>query len=311
MPSVVFPIRVVAEKTGLSAHVIRIWEKRYRAVRPHRTVSNRRLYSAAEVERLIMLRRATEVGHRIGDVASLSETSLRALAPIVSPEVAPALQSANGNNSILTSIESAIAAILAMQAEQLERILAETAVRLGQRGALLKLVAPLVARIGELWHAGDLHAANEHFATGIIRAFVLREVHAFVARGDEPVLVVTTPPGHLHELGAALVAAAARDEGWKVVYLGPSLPAAEIASAARQNRAHAVALSIVYPEDDAALPGVLDELRRLLPEETEILAGGRAAAAYSGALERIGAVRVGDLRGLSEQLDAVRRRRIR
>ena len=77
-----------------------------------------------------------------------------------------------------------------------------------------------------------------------------------------------------------IVNAAAAQVGWQTTYLGASLPAAEIAGAAVQNRALAVALSIVYPEDDPDLPQELTNLRRFLPEETRILIGGRAATAY-------------------------------
>src|SRR3954453_16918076 len=86
-------------------------------------------------------------------------------------------------------------------------------------------------------------------------------------------LVVATPNGQLHELGALLASAAASNLGWLVTYLGASLPAAEIAGAARQNQARAVALSLVYPEDDQKLEGELFRLRESLPAEVTLLVG--------------------------------------
>jgi hypothetical protein len=76
-----------------------------------------------------------------------------------------------------------------------------------------------------------------------------------------------------------------------VAYLGPSLPAEEIAGAARQNRARAVALSLVYPSDDPHLEPELAKLRSALDDRTALLVGGRAASAYGGMLDRVGAVR--------------------
>ena len=73
-------IKVVAQRTGLSAHVIRIWEKRYGAVEPERTGTNRRLYSDEQVERLSLLREITQHGHSIGHVAKLPTEKLRELA---------------------------------------------------------------------------------------------------------------------------------------------------------------------------------------------------------------------------------------
>ena len=73
------PIRVVARRTGLTSHVIRVWEKRYGAVSPLRTPTNRRLYSDRDVERLQLLHRAILAGHSIGQIAQLPNERLRAL----------------------------------------------------------------------------------------------------------------------------------------------------------------------------------------------------------------------------------------
>ena len=92
-----------------------------------------------------------------------------------------------------------------------------------------------------------------------------------------------------------------------MTYLGVSLPAAEIAGAARQNRAKAVALSLVYPEDDPRLEGELTRLREALPPEITLLVGGRAAPAYRPVLERIGAIEMKDLNHLCSVLDQLRK----
>ncbi|HPC11710.1 MAG TPA: MerR family transcriptional regulator, partial [candidate division Zixibacteria bacterium] len=74
-----YPIRVVAAKTGLSAHLIRMWERRYGAVEPSRTNTRRRLYSESDVRRLTLLRRATQAGAAIGQIATLPEDDLESL----------------------------------------------------------------------------------------------------------------------------------------------------------------------------------------------------------------------------------------
>ena len=72
-----YSIKIAAQRTGLSAHVIRIWERRHEAIKPQRTASKRRLYSEADIQRLTLLRRATEAGHSIGQIAHLQDESLR------------------------------------------------------------------------------------------------------------------------------------------------------------------------------------------------------------------------------------------
>jgi methylmalonyl-CoA mutase cobalamin-binding subunit len=117
---------------------------------------------------------------------------------------------------------------------------------------------------------------------------------------------VATPAGQLHELGALLVGAIAANLGWQVTSLGASLPALEIAGAACQKKARAVALSLVYPEDDANLPGELTRLREALPEDTTLLVGGRAMPAYRDVLQRLGAVLEEDVLQLGLALDRLR-----
>jgi len=97
---------------------------------------------------------------------------------------------------------------------------------------------------------------------------------------NAPELVITTPAGEVHELGAMLVAASARDLGWKVTYLGPNMPIEEIAACAAARKARAVALSLVYPEKCPAIQDKVRQLRQILPASTALIIGGRAAAGY-------------------------------
>ena len=132
---------------------------------------------------------------------------------------------------------------------------AESAVDLGAHASLERIIGPLTEKVGEMWREGTLNAAHEHFATVAIREFLWGSIQPYSASSNAPALLVTTPSGQLHELGAIIVGAAAADIGWRTIYLGPSLPPAEISHAAVQNEVRAVALSIIYPEDDPSLPG--------------------------------------------------------
>jgi methylmalonyl-CoA mutase cobalamin-binding subunit len=191
----------------------------------------------------------------------------------------------------------------------LERVLDEASIALGQVALLGQVIAPLVHRIGEAWRVGDLKVAHEHHATAVIRTFLGHSSRALAIHPAAPALLVTTPAGQLHELGAVMVAACASAHGWRVVYLGPSLPADEIVGAARQSGVRAVALSLVHPEDDPGIPEELARLRRLLPHEVAILAGGRACGSYRRALEGIGATQCGSLDSFALALDQLRQGR--
>lgn len=303
MSEVQHSIKFAAKKTGLSTHVIRIWEKRYEAVSPNRTDTNRRCFTDEEIERLMLLRSATLAGHSIRNIARLPVEKLRELTRDNPP---PALARDGEDQQAAPTIEAAIQLILKHHAGDLEQLLSQAALHLGFHGLLERVIAPLARRVGDLWAEGKLTAAHEHFASAVLRNFLVRNSPSYSQSGHAPTLIVSTPAGQLHELGAVMVAAAANDLGWRVVYLGTSLPALEIAGAAIRNHARAVALSVVFPGDDPQLSEELDNLRKNLPAEIKIIVGGRAAESYQKSLEKIGATHTQTLAEFSTFLKQLR-----
>lgn len=317
-------IKTVAQQTGLSPHVIRAWEKRYQTVRPTRSEGRQRLYSAADIERLSLLRQATEAGYSIGTIASLSIDSLRSLLSgpdrgffpgVPSPRSGTtsggglpglSITGAPAAEETLGFLEGAFQAVLRTDAAGLEGLLERASVAMGQMRLLGELIVPLVERIGEGWLRGQVKVSQEHVATSVLRTFLGNIARPIALHPRAPVMVVTTPSGQVHELGAIIVAAAATGLGWRVVYGGVCLPAEEIAGMATEQGAKAVGLSVVHPTDDPSLALELKLLRRLLPASTRILVGGRASAAYRSEIESIGATRVGGLDDLREQLSRLR-----
>jgi len=303
-------INAVVRRTGLSVHVIRIWEKRYGAVEPERTATNRRLYSDEQVERLLLLREITQAGQSIGYVAKLPTEQLKQLAAATFASEASATHALTSTHASPSFLESGLAAVKALDARALEQALTHAETALGTQGMLQRVAAPLAQAIGSLWRDGTITAAHEHFASAVLRTHLALAARPFATGANEPVLIVATPAGQLHELGALLAGALAANLGWHVTYLGASLPAPEIAGAARQNRARAVALSLVYPEDDPRMEGELTRLHELLPPEVKLIAGGRAMPAYRAALKKIGAYQANDLTQLCTALDELRAPRV-
>lgn len=303
-------IGAAAKRTGLSPHVIRIWERRYGAVEPSRTESNRRFYSEAEVERLGLLRQVTLAGHAIGSVAKLSAGDLLTLLHRDHGGLGGASPSPDALEVKSDFVRQALGAIRQWDTRAFEEILTRANLELGGRGMLQRVVAPLTQAIGELWQQGQLTAAHEHFASAVLKAFLFNATRPYPASETAPWLTVGTPTGQIHELGAMIVAAAAGCQGWRVNYLGCCLPPAELAGAAVQARARALALSLVYPQDDPRLPAELETLRRQLPAEIALVVGGRAAPAYAATLQRMGAIVIGDLVGLWPVLDQLRRQTV-
>jgi MerR family transcriptional regulator, light-induced transcriptional regulator len=239
-------------------------------------------------------------------VARLTNDKLRALAAAASGVVLRPRSTTPASGS--DSFEAiALAAIESLDDRLLDDALNRAATALGSQGVLQRFVAPLTQTLGDLWREGKITAAHEHFATAHLRNFLANQTKPYGYNPSSPALIVATPAGQVHEMGALLVGAMAANLGWNVTCLGASLPASEIAGAARRKQARAVALSLVYPEDDASLPGELALLRECLPAETALLAGGRAMPAYRETLVRLGAILAEDLRQLGQILDRLRR----
>lgn len=312
MSDVRYSIKIASERSGVSSHLIRMWEKRYGALSPDRTETNRRLYSDENVERLSLLFNCTKEGHRIGNIAVLPTETLRQLAQERSgPTESRSAGDATGSQSIADSLPQAVVAsfkaIEAMDAEALRNSLDLASVEHGYQGMLTKVVIPLMQHIGQLWCEGKLTASYEHFASAALRTYLLGHVQSYSASRTAPVIITVTPAGQLHEFGAVVTAAAANSAGWNVIHLGPSLPAAEIAGAAIRSDAKIVALSIVHPPDDPDLPAQLRMLRRLLPARVGIIVGGRSAGSYRKPLQEIQAQTANDIDGFYQTLNSVRR----
>lgn len=278
------PIKVVSIRTGLSAHVLRIWEKRYGAVTPKRTGSNRRLYNDEDIQRLTYMRLASERGHRIGQLAKMSYAELKEL--IHEDQQVEKNQQFNPNTFTKPLTPSEVVSKCLVATKELDEValvnnLRAGAVQFGHQGLIEKVIGPLAKTIGEQWLGGNLKVAHEHFSSAIIRQFLCEIGRPYVTDPLAPKMIIATPSGQLHELGAAMVYAAGSSVGWNCKYLGSNINAEEIAGAATQISAKAVALSIVYPADDPKLPDEIGRLHDYLPPSTCIILGGKSAYAYA------------------------------
>ena len=309
----VHPMRVVTRRTGLSADLLRVWERRYEVVKPLRSASGRRLYSDADIERLGLLYRATLAGRGIGQLAPLSTPELAALVRVDAAADRAGDEPPQRNRSAQADrlagyLNESVRAIERLDPVALDASLRRALVALPADAFLDSLIVLLLERTGTRWREGTLGPMHGHLASTIVRR-VLDRIIETAAATAAPNLLVATPSGQLHEFGAMLAAATAASEGWRVTYLGASLPAEDIAATAKQTHARAIALSIVYPDGDRAVTHELRRLGTLLPKGVALLAGGAASLGYRPALEAIGATLVSDLAALRSQLGALRRRR--
>jgi len=169
-------MKMVSKRTGLSPHVIRVWERRYGAVKPSRTASNRRVYRDEDVQRLQLLQQATMAGHTIGQAVRLTNDRLRQLLKDTPP--APAMPTGrkagrpvNGEAAAL-DVASCLDAVRRMDPVSLNALFEQSTIRLGTQGFLTQVAAPLGQQVGQLWRAGEITAAHEHFLSASLRDFL-------------------------------------------------------------------------------------------------------------------------------------------
>ena len=280
------PIAVVAERTGLSQDVLRVWERRYGAVTPGRGAGGQRRYSDRDIERLRLLSAAANAGRSIGQIARMHPAELERL--VSEDAVArPVPESEDA------TVADALRHALALDAVELDALLRQASVRLGLAAFVARVAGPVLRRVGDEWHAGRLTPAHEHLVSSTLDDILAETMRAIARTGAGPRIVVTTPRGERHAIGATLVGAVAAAAGWSVIYLGADLPARDIAAAAAATQARAVALSIVYLGDRAGCLAEVTALRELLPPAMTLIAGGAGAIVLRQDLEAQG-VRVAE-----------------
>lgn len=282
------PIAVVSERTGLSQDVLRIWERRYKAVQPDRAADGKRRYSDADIVRLSLMRAATAAGRNVGAVAKLTTAELAVLVEEDTEAQERRAASSTATSDADTAVHESMLLVRALDGALLDQRLRRAASLLGISVFLECVAAPLLRRLGEEWHEGRLTPPQEHLASAILHDIAMQTMRTFGQRNGGARLLVATPAGDRHAIGAALIGAVAAVNGWEVIYLGVDLPAADIAGAAVAANVRLVALSIIYMDDPDRVLREVGTLRSMLPREITIVAGGAGAGVIERRLMALG-----------------------
>src|SRR3989338_5580661 len=134
------PIKLVSHKTGISQHVLRIWERRYKAVTPSRSSTQRRYYSEEDIQRLKLLKKLTGEGHRIGQVAELPLDELKDLVERLHRSASLAAPSFTTENLL----ENCLRAISQLDVHGLDVCLAQGSVLMSPLTLIQEVIQPLL-----------------------------------------------------------------------------------------------------------------------------------------------------------------------
>jgi len=300
------PIAVVSRRTGLSSHVIRAWETRYGAVSPGRTPGNHRLYSDEDIQRLLALKRATETGWSIGQLASLSTKELLELLARDGALKLDALREESDTVSqgeARAALQACLEAVKRLDAAALWEALYRSSISLGQIAVVEEVIVPLMQALGAQWSEGSLRIVHEHAASAVIRTYLGDLLRSLEVSDSAPRAVSCTLEGERHEIGALYAAVGAALQGWKVQYLGPNLPWEEIARAVEIYDADLVLISVIMPPGESRVEAELGKLRAFLPDRVAIIVGGRLPGTQLGVE---GVEYIADIKALRARLSAPR-----
>jgi methanogenic corrinoid protein MtbC1 len=298
------PIGVVADRTGLSPDVLRVWERRYGVVEPTRSAGGQRLYSDADIERLALLHRATQGGHGISHVATLAPPALEDLVrEIETRGTVPASQAKVEAHPV---IAEAFTLSTRMNPSALESLLRRNLARYGIVSFLDEIAAPFLKEVGDGWHAGTVTVSQEHLATAVVEK-VVGDIPALLTDGtDNPSIIFATMEGERHSAGALMAAATAASEAWNVIYLGADLEADEIRAAAERTGARAVGVSIVATDRKSRLASQIRALEDALPSGVTLLVGGAGSRGMRSLIPQTKAIFLENLADLTQELAAIR-----
>ena len=271
-------IAAVERDTGLTKDTLRVWERRYGFPNPGRDAFGERLYPIDQVDKLRVLRRLMDAGHRPGKLIHLPMHALVLLGrqERQKTSAAPAQPSAAGLAA--PDVGEFLALIQSRQPDALRRSLAQALLRLGLERFVFDVAAPLTRLIGEVWSRGELEIFDERLSIESLQTVMRGALASISSPGVPPTVMLTTVPGEAHGLGLLMAESLLSLQGCRCLSLGVQTPLWDTLLAAKAHRVDVLVLSFSSALNAAQVIDSLTELREKLPASTRIWAGGDSPA---------------------------------
>lgn len=260
-----YSIKDLENLTGIKAHTIRIWEQRYGIVAPKRTSTNVRYYSSEDLKNMLNITLLNNNGHKISHIAKMTPSEIRA-------EV---IETINQHHNHEDQIGALTLAMIDIDETQFERIMSANILRHGFEETMINIVYPFLRRIGALWQTDAINPAQEHFITNLVRQKMIVAIDGKCSKPyeHEETFLLYLPEGELHELSLLFAYYLIRSHGYKVIYLGQSLPMEDLEEVYRlQKPEYLFTVMTSYPPFHEVQKYV-DKLGNTFPEAGVLLTG--------------------------------------
>ena len=218
----VYNIKDLERLSGIKAHTIRIWEKRYNLFSPQRTDTNIRKYSDDDVKLILRIQDLQALGYKISKIVALSKI-----------EIDDILDNAMDNRLGLDDIHhlfinEMISAGLVFDEIKFDKVYQKAKVKFEIKEIFEQIFYVVLIKIGILWSKGGANPAQEHFLSCLIRQYIINETMSLTLPADNETYILFLPEEEDHEIGLLFVQYWLKYWGKRVVYLGARVPLASL-----------------------------------------------------------------------------------
>lgn len=252
-----FTISQLSRYSGIKAHTIRIWEKRYQALKPFRSEGNTRYYNGDQLRRLLNIVSLMKKDHRISELSKLSDEKLQKLIT--------ALYLKKDEQGLEESLVSQlIGAGLNYDEENFEKVFSHCLLKYGLKEAYKKVLYPMLERIGIMWCDNTIPPAQEHFLTNLLRQKMLTAIDYLPSpvSGKAP-WILFLPEDEFHEIGLLMAHYMVRSAGQPSVYLGANVPLTSLKQTIHSIRPGSLLFFMVHYDQAEEINQYFRELKKL------------------------------------------------
>lgn len=260
-----YSIKDLEELSGIKAHTIRIWEKRYNLIEPERTSTNIRYYSDEDLKKLLNVSMLNRHGLKISRLADMSREQIAEMVVNLSKE----------SSDVETQVENMIVSMLDLDEAKFERILSNSILKTGFEETLIKIIYPFFERIGLLWLIGTINAAQEHFISNLMRQKLIAAIDGQLpGKNENPkTFMLFLHEAELHELGLLFYNYLLRKHGHRVIYLGQAVPFNDLIQIAEIQKIDVLLTSFTTGIGETELESYLTKLKENFPSKTIYFTG--------------------------------------
>ncbi len=260
-----YSIKDLERISGIKAHTIRIWEQRYNIISPNRTDTNIRNYNDEDLKSILNIGILNNSGYKISKIAKMHKDEI----------TASVLEITGNNYDPNVQIDNLIIAMSEMDEDRFEKFLTANIVRFGFEKTFLEVLHPFMAKVAILWITNSINPAQEHFISNLVRQKLITAIDGADYKGDKETkkVLLYLPENELHEINLLFANLFLKTHGFKTIYLGQSVPYADIKMVCNLHKPHYILTVITCSLMDITIEDYIKQLSNDFKEQKIVVSG--------------------------------------